>query len=612
MRQLLRLGRFMRPFLGQMVMASLLLAFAGALMSLAVAAMKPMADLVLFPSPETVAGDAPADRSGLMATLHGWIPITAWGDWLAAHEFVAVPLLLIVIFSVRGLALYVGRYMTAKVGSTIIRNIRADLNRVISSQSISFFKDHSSGELVSRMFGDVQRLQRLSTDVLADLVRVGTMIPFMLVVVFIHDWRVSLFTLVVFPLVAYPVTRLGRRLRRAATRSQESMAQATTLFGETARGMMVVQSFGMERFMGSRFGQALDRMLKADLQAARAGALSGPIMEQIGALSGALLFYLAGMGIAMGRVEPGDFVVVVGGLGFLFASVRRLTNINVEVQQGMSAANRVFALMDLTPAIRDRPGAETLEGFGEAVRFESVVFHYGGEDILKGISTTIRRGERVALVGPSGAGKTTLANLLPRFYDPADGRITIDGHDLRDLTLTSLRSAIGIVTQETLLFDGTVRENIAFGRVDVPHEKILEAARAARVDEFIAGNPKGYEAMVGESGCRFSMGQRQRLAIARALLKDPPILILDEATSSLDAESEHLVQEALETLLEGRTSLIIAHRLATIQSADRILVMEAGRIVEEGSHADLLAAGGLYARLHALQFRNGATPATAH
>ena len=504
MRTFMRLGRFMRPFLGQMVTASLLLAFAGALMSLVVAAMKPMADLVLFPAPEAAAGNGPAESTGLMATLQSWIPIAAWRDWLGGHEFVAVPLLLVAIFTVRGLALYVGRYMTAKVGSTIIRNIRADLNRVISNQSISFFKDHPSGELMSRMFGDVQRLQRLSTDVLADLVRVGTMIPFMLVVVFIHDWRVSLFTLVVFPLVAYPVTRLGRRLRRAATRSQESMAQATTLFGETARGMMVVQSFGMERFMGSRFGQALDRMLKADLQAARAGALSGPIMEQIGAMSGALLFYLAGMGIAMGRVEPGDFVVVVGGLGFLFASARRLTNINVEVQQAMAAAQRVFAIMDQTPTIRDRPQAETLDGFHDDIRFESVVFDYGGENILKGLTTTIRRGERVALVGPSGAGKTTLANLLPRFYDPASGRITIDGHDLRDLSLSSLRAAIGIVTQETLLFDGTVGENIAFGRADVPHEQILAAARAARVDEFIAGHPEGYDARVGESGSRFS------------------------------------------------------------------------------------------------------------
>jgi len=352
-------------------------------------------------------------------------------------------------------------------------------------------------------------------------------------------------------------------------------------------------------------------MLKADLQAARAASLSSPIMEQIGAMSGALLFYLAGLGIARGRVDPGDFVVVVAGLGFLFASARRLTNINVEVQQALAAAQRVFAIMDETPSIRDRPQAGSLDGFQDEIRFESVVFHYGGEDILKGLSTTIRRGERVALVGPSGAGKTTLANLLPRFYDPAAGRITIDGHDLRDLTLASLRSAIGVVTQETLLFDGSVRENIAFGNEKISDEKLLAAARAARVDEFIAGHPDGYDARVGESGGRFSMGQRQRLAIARALLKDPPILILDEATSSLDAESEHLVQEALETLLQGRTSLIIAHRLATIQSADRILVLEAGRIVEEGRHADLLAAGGLYARLHALQFRNGAAPKTS-
>jgi subfamily B ATP-binding cassette protein MsbA len=368
-------------------------------------------------------------------------------------------------------------------------------------------------------------------------------------------------------------------------------------------GTRVVQSFGMERFEIGRFRDVLGRLLGADLKAARATALAPAVMELVGAAAGAGIFYLAGRRIAAGTLDGGRFFVVLVGLALLYMSVRRLNQLNVELQHALAASTRIFAMMDRKPEIADRPGATPLPSFREAIRFEGVGFAYDGTPVLSDVDLTLRRGEVVALVGRSGSGKSTLASLLPRFYDPTAGRITIDGLDLREVTLHSLRGQIGLVTQETVLFDDTVRANIAYGRADVPLERVIEAATAAHADGFIRLLPEGYDTRLGERGTRLSMGQRQRLAIARALLKDPPILVLDEATSALDAESEASVQEALETLMVGRTSLVIAHRLATVRRADRIVVLEAGRIVEMGRHADLLTRGGLYARLHELQFQ---------
>ena len=605
MKELLRLAGYLRPYLGRMIAAAVMLAIGGVLMAVAISAFKPLVNEVLLPASQQPGA---ADASGpagvdLLAAVKKWLPLDQFGDW-GKKTNLLVPMIMIVIFLVRGVFLYFGNYFTIRAGAQVIRDLRTSLYESVAFQSLSFYQDHSSGVILSRILNDVARLQRASTTMLADLVRVSATIPAVLIISFIHEWRISLLAFVVLPLLGYPMIRLGRRMRRAATSSQESMAVVAERLKESVEGVRVVQGFGKENFEIGRFRDAVNRMLRADLKAARAVSLAPAIMELIGAIAGAGLFYIAGNYISRGTVDPGGFATVLVALSFLFASIKRLNNIYSELQVARAAAVRVFAMLDEERAITDRPGAVELPRFQRSIQFDDVRFGYGDGQVLNGIRLEIPKGQRVALVGASGSGKTTLVNLLPRFYDPVEGAVRIDGRDIRDVTLQSLRSQIGIVTQETVLFDDTVRNNIAYGMADdVSQQSVVLAARAAYAEEFIEALPEGYDTRLGERGSRLSMGQRQRLTIARALLRDPPILILDEATSALDSESESAVQEALERLMEGRTSLVIAHRLATVRSADRILVMQQGRIVEQGSHHELLKRGGVYARLYELQFR---------
>ena len=582
-----RLLRYTKPYLGQMAAAALMLAVAGALMSAVVATVKPLINQVLAPAaaPQAAALASP-DVAGpdILARIRTWLRAGPWSAWLQKGAYVQVPVLLVLVFFVRGIFLYFGEYLTTKSGASVIRDLRADLYESVTYQSLKFFQANPTGVILSRILNDVQRLQWLTTAVFADLIRVGTMVPFMLVVAFVHDWRVSLFALVVLPLLAWPMVRLGRRLRRASTRSQETMAEAASLVSEAVGGAKVVQGFAMERFEIERFRGTLDRMLRADLKAGRAAALAPAAMEIVGAMAGAVLFYYAGRQIHRGTLDAGNFAVVLASLGFLFISVRKLNQLNVYFQQALAAASRVFDMMDRERDVRNAREAKPLHPFRGEIRFERVDFAYEGEKVLDGVRLVLRKGEVVALVGASGSGKTTLANLVPRFYDPTAGAVLVDGQDVRGVTLASLRSQIGLVTQETVLFDDTVRNNIAYGRADAPLDRVIDSARAAHAHEFIEALPDGYDTMLGERGTRLSMGQRQRITIARALLKDPPILILDEATSALDSESEMLVQQALEVRREGRTSLVIAHRLSTVRRADRIVVLQEGRIVEEGTH----------------------------
>ena len=607
MSELRRLFGYMRPYLGRLVAASLLLLVAGLLMSAVVSTLKPLANEVFrLGSAETpaVSSAAPAGRFDILDVVKRIVPTGAIVAWAKERAYVQVPLLLVAIFFLRSVALYFGQYLVLKAGTSVVRDVRADLHEAITHQSLRFFQTHPTGTILSRILADVARLQKVSTDVLADFIRVGISMPLFLAVALIHDWRLSLVAMVGLPLLAYPMVKLSKRLRRASTRSQEKQAETASLLAETIAGAKVVQGFAMEAFEIGRFRAALDRMRAADLKAARALALAPALMELFGACAGALLFSYAGRQVAKGRIDGGDVMVIVVSLGYFFMGLRRMNTINSEAQQAIAAAGRVFAMMDREREIRDLEGARPLPPFAGDIRFEQVDFAYDGAKVLDGVDVRLHRGETVALVGASGSGKTTLANLVPRFYDPTGGRVLIDGHPLTGVTLASLRGQIGLVTQETVLFDDTVRNNIAYGRADVGLDAVIAAAKAAHAHEFIEGLPQGYDTVLGERGARLSVGQRQRVTIARALLKDPPILILDEATSALDSESERLVQEALEVLMKNRTSIVIAHRLATVRRATRILVMDKGRIVESGTHRELIERDGIYARLHALQMQD--------
>jgi ATP-binding cassette, subfamily B, bacterial MsbA len=604
MSELRRLFGYMRPYLGRLILGSVFLALAALLMAAVFATIRPLANEVFGMAAAKVQTAPPAAKHrgfDILEEAKKALPVEQVLAWAKDRAYVQVPLLLALIFFFRSVFLYFGQYYVMKTGTAVIRDLRADLHEAISFQSLRFFQANPTGTILSRILADVARLQKVATDVFADFVRVSVQMPLILALALVVDWRLSLVAMVALPLLAYPMVRLSKRLRRASTRSQETQGESASLLAETIAGAKVVQGFAMERFEIGRFRAALDRMLKADLKAARAVALAPAVMEMFGGIAGGLLFAYAGKQVAKERIDGGEVLTILGSLGYFFTCLRRLNTINSEAQQAIAAAKRVFGMMDREREIKDLPGAAALPPFAREIRFEHVDFAYDDDKVLDGLDLTIKPGETVAVVGASGSGKTTLANLIPRFYDPTTGRIAIDGHDLRSVTLESLRGQIGLVTQETVLFNDTVRNNIAYGRADVPMEKILAASKAAHAHEFVERLPEGYDTVLGERGARLSVGQRQRITIARALLKDPPILILDEATSALDAESEKLVQEALEVLMKDRTSIVIAHRLATVRRADRILVMERGRIVEEGSHRDLLDQDGIYARLYALQ-----------
>jgi subfamily B ATP-binding cassette protein MsbA len=603
-----RLLGYLKPYLGRMILATMLLTTSGALMSVVVATVKPLVNQVLTPAVvQQEQSRQPSGGPDILEQVEQLLPTERLLEWAREHAFVQVPLLIVLIFLIRAPFQYFGHYLTIKAGANVIRDLRQDLFGAVAYQSLGFFQTHPTGLIVSRILNDVLRLQRLSTTVLANTIRVAAMMPALFLIALFHDWKMTLVSLVALPVLSYPMVRLGRRLRRAATASQEHMALVANRLTESVSGVKVIQSFGMEEYEKQRFGEALQRMLRADLKAGRAQSLGPAVMELLGAMAAAALFYVAGLHIARGSLDPGNFAVVLSSLGLLFMSLRRMNTFYAELQIAQATAVRIFDVLDRQREIRDAPGARLLSPFREQIDFDQVEFSYGDETVLRRIDLTIGKGETVALVGPSGSGKSTLANLLPRFYDPTVGRIRVDGVDIRQASVASLRGQIGLVTQETVLFDDTVRNNIAYGRADIPLERVVEVARQSQAHEFIQELPQGYDTMLGERGARLSMGQRQRITIARALLKDPPILILDEATSALDAQSEALVQEALEVLMRGRTSVVIAHRLATVRQADRILVIEQGRIVEQGTHDQLLARAGAYARLHELQFKETRT-----
>jgi ATP-binding cassette, subfamily B, bacterial MsbA len=512
-----------------------------------------------------------------------------------------LPPTIIGIFFVRGLLNFGQGYLSDYVGLRIIQDVRNLLARHLQFMSLSFFFRHSSGTLISRVASDVTLLRSALTDTLSSFLKDSTSLIVLVVVAFIKDWFLASLAFVVFPASVLPVIRLSKKIKRFARRGQISTGKLTVFLQESIQGNRIVKAFGMEEYEIRRFAKENTELFKQSLRASRIRGIVTPMMELLAAFGIGTVVWYGGSSVVAGGRTPGEFMAFMAAMFFMYEPFKGLTRTYTVLHQGLAGAERVFEILDELPSINDKPDATLAPRFAKAIKFHDVSFAYGAKPVLSHINLTIRAGEVVALVGMSGAGKSTLADLIPRFYDVNEGQITIDGVDIRDVRLASLRSQIGIVTQHTFLFDDTVRNNIAYGDPEREMEDVIAAAKAAHADEFITSMPNGYNSFIGEMGMQLSGGQRQRLAIARALLKDAPILILDEATSALDSDSERMVQEALERLMTERTTLVIAHRLSTIRNADRIVVLVDGTIAEEGTHEELLARKSEYSRLYSLQ-----------
>lgn len=513
-----------------------------------------------------------------------------------------IPLAVALVYVVKGFCDFGQYYLMAYIGQSVIKDIREQMFSKLEEMSVAYFVRHSTGELLSRMNNDVALVQGAMTSAITGIARDAATVVALIFVVFYRDFWLALIAMVVFPLAVYPLLNFGKRLKRYSKRMLISLEDITERLNETIGGIRIVKAFGMEDYERARFREVNQQLFNSFMRRFKVRALSNPVMETLGGLGVSAIVFYGGLQVINGNSTPGTFFSFIAGLFMLYEPIKRINEANMTIQEGVAAGERIFELLDTSPEVIDGPNAQPLEGVEEEILFDRVTFAYDNEPILNEVTLRIRVGEAVAIVGESGVGKSTLLDLLPRFYDVSSGAVLIDGKDVRDLTQRSLRDKIGIVTQQTILFDDTVRNNIAYGRPDLPLEKVMEAAKAAHAHDFIAALPQGYDSQIGEDGIKLSGGERQRIAIARALLKDPPILILDEATSNLDSDSEKAVQEALEELMKGRTTLVVAHRLSTIRNVDRIYVLVSGQVAEEGSHDDLLARNGEFARIYNLQF----------
>jgi subfamily B ATP-binding cassette protein MsbA len=578
-----RLAReFMRPHARPIALAALLMGLAAASTALRAWLMQPVLDRIFV------------GRDGSLL-------------WLLAG-------LALTLAVAKGLCDYGSAVQMIRVGQRIIADVQKALFTRLMRADLAYFQAHPTGTLISRFTSDAVLLRGAAANVLGGMGKDAVTVAFLVAVMFYQDWLLGLVSFFVFPLAIHPIVGIGRRIRRVAANTQAEIGQLTTLLNQTFQGARHVKAYGMEAYEERRAAGLFERLFALIVRAGRTRSRASPMMEALGGAAIAAVILYGGHQVIVGARTPGALFSFITALLLAYQPLKNLANLNASLQEGLAAAERVFEVLDVEPTIHDKRGAGPLRVIGGEIRFDGVSFGYApGAVALDGVSLTVPAGRTVALVGPSGAGKSTILNLIPRFFDVGEGSIAIDGQDVRSVTLTSLRGAIALVAQEVSLFDDTVRANIAYGRFGASEAEIQAAAQSAGASGFIDELPDAYDTLVGEHGVRLSGGQRQRIAIARAMLKDAPILLLDEATSALDSESERQVQTALRALMRGRTTLVIAHRLSTVQGADLICVVDRGHIVEIGRHEELLVTGGLYSRLHAMQFADerGHTTATA-
>jgi ATP-binding cassette, subfamily B, bacterial MsbA len=601
MRQLRRLLRYLAPYSWQFIPSVLLLAGVGFLDAFRVLLVGPVLDRVLNPS----TGSENIQLFTIPHTHHTiylqqLVPSRFHNAWtIVAFAFVASTVL-------KGIFDYAGTYLVNYAGYGLITDLRNSLYNSVLRRSAAFFQKHTTGTLVSTIVNDIERVQFAMSSILAEFLQQFFTFLFIAGVVILLGKNLAWLLLLFVPFIIFSASKIGRRVRHTTRSGQDKLADIQNILHESITGNRIVKAFSMENWEYARFRGAAQRLFRANLRSVAAAAISSPLMDIFGAIAIVLLLLLGRQQIVHGLMTPGIFVAFIIAVFKLYDPVRKFALFHNSFQQALGASSEIFKFMDIRDEVQEKPGAPALSPFSRKISLEDVSFHYESEgqqrEVLRHIDLEVNAGEILALVGSSGAGKSTLVSLIPRFFDVTSGRIAIDGHDVRDVTLSSLRAQIGVVTQETVLFNDTLRNNIAYGQPSVSQTQVEAAARAALAHDFISKLPAGYDTMIGEKGVRLSGGERQRIAIARALLKNAPILILDEATSALDSESEALVQSALQNLMSGRTVVVIAHRLSTVRRADRIAVIENGSIADVGSHEELMQKLGTYRRLYDLQF----------